>query len=411
MKTRTWTPLLLAIAAALPAAAAEPRANQEIQAQQEQGAQAGQGGQPAPRREAEPSPRELRTPEERRAATRAVYNGAYQRNLFNEPAAAEREFAAAQERMEQLNPRDDGDTYQGAVLFQRGYLLKEAGDFDGALKRFEELVKRYPRNPYADDALYHSGYIYQYQKKDYARAAEAYTRVAEMYADRETAGKAMWENAQVAVMANDDANVNPRLTQAVVLNRNDRYSRGNTTVPNFYETQARQQQDFIDNNKAGLTSQRPVNQYLQAENFMRQGRLVEAEGNLQKIASQFPQAKLAAAAAFGLAECRRRAGKLDEAMKLYEDFLTRYPDSELVPKARFMLAELKRIAGLDAEAREHYARVKRQLQEMSRKVEYYGKGGSRIVEVELSADLERLKQVTEARLREVAAEQQKQIGK
>jgi hypothetical protein len=48
---------------------------------------------------------------------------------------------------------------------------------------------------------------------------------------------------------------------------------------------------------------------------------------------------------------------------------------------------------------------------MSRKVEYYGKGGSRIVEVELSADLERLKQVTEARLREVAAEQQKQIGK
>jgi TolA-binding protein len=220
----------------------------------------------------------------------------------------------------------------------------------------------------------------------------------------------MWQNAQVAVMSNDDANVNSRLNKAVELGRNNRVSRGQTSVPGFYENQAKQQQDFIAGNTAGLASQRPVNQYLQAENYMRQGQLQKAQDNLERIASQYPQAKLAAAAAFGLAECRRRAGNLTEAMKLYAEFLEKYQESDLVPKARFILAELKRLAGLDAEARELYVKVRQQLNEMSREI-LPSKGPPVIVRKELPSDLQHCLEVTEARLKEMAVEQQKQIGK
>jgi TolA-binding protein len=212
-------------------------------------------------------------------------------------------------------------------------------------------------------------------------------------------------------MSNDDDNVNPRLNKAVELTTNDRKSRGQKFAPNYYETQAREQIKFIDRNTLGLASQRPVNMYLQADNFMRQGRLNEAEGNLQTIARDFPQAKLADDAAFGLAECRRRAGKLDEAVRLYSEFLERHPDSELAPRARFMLAELKRVAGLDAEARELYVRVRQQLKEMSTEVVRMGKGPSVVRQKELPPELKRCLEATEARLKEMATEQPRQMGK
>jgi TolA-binding protein len=387
-----WLSALLALAAGGGAGAGAGEAQiEDPEVRHAQEAQQGQAmqtaGQPV-----QPSAETLRTPEERRAANRAIYNGVYQEALFAEPKTAEQAFAQAQQRMEQVNPGDDGDASLGAALFQRGYLLREAGEYDKALELFAELVRRYPRNPYADDALYYSGWIWQFKKEDYEKAAAAYSRVAEMYADRETAGKAMYQNAQVAVMSNDDDNVNPRLNKAVELTTNDRKSRGQKFAPNYYETQAREQIKFIDRNTLGLASQRPVNMYLQADNFMRQGRLNEAEGNLQTIARDFPQAKLADDAAFGLAECRRRAGKLDEAVRLYSEFLERHPDSELAPRARFMLAELKRVAGLDAEARELYVRVRQQLKE-------------------LPPELKRCLEATEARLKEMATEQPRQMGK
>jgi TolA-binding protein len=320
--------------------------------------------------------------------------------VFTSPDVAEGNFAEAQRRMEWNNPKDPGDTSIGATLFQRGYLAMEAKEDRRALELFAELVRRFPRNPYADDALYFTGYIRQHRLKEYDEAAKIYTRLAKVYENRETAAQAMFANAQVAVAQNDADNVEPRLRKSQDLSVRNRSARGQKDNPSYVEEQSSQQLRIIDDNGPS-----PATIWLQGDQFMRSGQLEEAENSFKALVREHADTKLADDAAFALAECRRRAGKLDEAMRLYSAFLDKYPDSEHAPRARFMLAELKRFAGMDAEALELYARVAKQLEEMSRRVEHIGKRGPRVVKVKLSPELERLRQVTAARLTEMAAEQ------
>ncbi len=295
--------------------------------------------------------------EKLRAKTMDIYNGAFNRNLLKEPREAEADFSEVQDKLEIINPNDPRDPAIGNTLFQRGYLSVEAGNHKRAIELFEELVKRFPRHAYADDALYQIGFVYQRHLKDYDRAREAYTRLAKGYRDRENAPIAQYQNAQIAAQDGQIADANALLNDARDNAKKQRYGRGQKAVPNYYEQQSDDMLVFFGTNRSRPSDTEPLALYLRGANDLQEGRLRDAERNWGRIQERYQDSKLVDDAAFGLAECSRFAGKFDEAAAAYEEFLKKYPRSELVPQATFRLAEFKRLAGDEKEARRLYQSV------------------------------------------------------
>lgn len=292
-----------------------------------------------------------------RARTMDIYNGAFNRNLLKEPREAEADFSEVQNKLEMVNPNDLRDPAIGNTLFQRGYLSVEAGDYKKAIELFEELVRRFPEHAYADDALYQVGFVYQRHLKDHDRAAEAYTRLAKSYRDRENAPVAQYQNAQIAAQTGNIADANTFLNDARDNANWQRRRRGQKAVPNYYEQQSDDMIMFGDLNATSAAETELVALYFQGANDLQEGRLRDAMSNFGKIQKEYGKSKLADDAAFGLAECSRLAGKFDEAARAYEEFLKKHPRSELVPQATFRLAEFKRLAGNEKEARRLYESV------------------------------------------------------
>ena len=295
--------------------------------------------------------------EERRAQTQVLYNDAFNRNILMDPREAEAEFEKLQRRMERVNPDDPGDPAVGKILFQRGYLVLEAGKYRKAIRLFEELARRFPGHSYADDALYQIGYVYQRHLKDYDKAAEAYSRLAREYRDRESANPALWQNAQMAVQQRQVDQATVFLNDAADNARAQRMRRGQKAVPSFYEQQSGQMLRFIEFNKEPAAGSEPLALYLQGANGLQEGRLKDAQKSFAAILKDYSKSRLADDAAFGLAEVHRLSGRLDEAVKAYQNFIKKHADSELALRARFQLAEFERLSGNEKEARRLYEAV------------------------------------------------------
>jgi TolA-binding protein len=338
-----------------------------------------------------------------RVKNRKLYNQVYQKSLLLEPRKAEAEFARAQQEMERVNPKDAGDASKGAALFQRGYLAAEAREYRKAIKLFEELVRRFPKHAYADDALYQIGYVYQHHLKDFNKAAEAYTRLAKdkTYRGREVAPQAMYQNAQVAAQQGRVKDLVDNLNAANTVAGVQRSRRKQTSVPSYYETQSSQMLKFVGRNSApGKSNTEALALYLRGEGQLQQGRVKAAEGNFSKIQKKYAKSKLADDAAFGLAECRRRDYKLDEAAKLYAEFIKKFPDSEHVPLATFRLAELKRFAGKSEEAAKLYKDVRSSL---TKYIAERLKLDPKVTREDISPDVRRALELSESRLKEMRA--------
>ncbi len=328
----------------------------------------------------------------RRAQTRRIYNAAFSGNIMKNPKRAEAAFAGAQKKMEKINPKDPGDPSIGRALFQRGFLSMEAGAHKQAVKLSEEMVRRFPRHVYADDALYRVGYIHQHYLKDPARAAAAYTRLARMYRDRETASQAMYQQARVAVQQQKIGKVVRYLNDAQGNANGQRVSRG-APIPNYYEAQSDHMLRFIARNTEPKESSRPLALYLKGEDDLKEGRFKTAEKSFAEIIKKYPKSKLADDAEFGTAECRRRQLELKQAAGLYEAFIKKHPRSELAPAARFRLAELKRVAGQEGEAGRLYREVRAELDRRAAG----GKGRGK-----LSPEMQRFRDIADSRLKEMA---------
>ncbi len=293
----------------------------------------------------------------RRAKSQEIYNGAFIGSMLQGPEEAETGLEEAQRRMEEANPADSGDRYVGMLIFQRGYLATEAGEHEKAIALFEELVRRFPRHAYADDALFQVGYVCQRRLRDYDRATEAYTRLASMYADRENAGPALWNKAQIAVQRNDIARANDLLNQARESNVSNRLRRGQKYTPNYYEEQSDRMLEFIARNTDETGETEPVALIFQARDNMQSDRPAEAESQFRRIRDRYSRSKLVDDAAFGIAECRRLSGRFDEAAAAYRSFLVEFPQSDLAPRAKFRLAGFVALAGREDEARRLYEAV------------------------------------------------------
>jgi len=98
----------------------------------------------------------------------------------------------------------------GQIYYRMYKRFGGAGDLREALSYYNELVKRFPAHPYADDALYHTARIYALEQGNYKKAALVLARLLAIYPDGDMLRKAAgdlrrWKIAQAPKKAVSEA--------------------------------------------------------------------------------------------------------------------------------------------------------------------------------------------------------------
>jgi outer membrane protein assembly factor BamD (BamD/ComL family) len=75
-------------------------------------------------------------------------------------------------------------------LYTEAQDYSEKGDFQSAIKTYEEILKVYPDSPLAYKAQFLIGFVYSENLKDIEQAKESYRRVIEKYPDCDLADDA-----------------------------------------------------------------------------------------------------------------------------------------------------------------------------------------------------------------------------
>ncbi len=84
------------------------------------------------------------------------------------------------------NKKTEQDLYTEAQEFS------EKGDFQSAIKTYEELLKVYPDSPRVYKAQFLMGFVYSENLKDHEKARENYRKVIEKYPDCDLADDARY---------------------------------------------------------------------------------------------------------------------------------------------------------------------------------------------------------------------------
>ncbi|MFQ6002592.1 MAG: outer membrane protein assembly factor BamD [Candidatus Zixiibacteriota bacterium] len=76
------------------------------------------------------------------------------------------------------------------LLYNEAQRFSEQGDFDSAIKTYEQILRVYPESPYSYKAQFLIGFVYSENLKDYDKAKEVYQKVIEKYPDCDLADDA-----------------------------------------------------------------------------------------------------------------------------------------------------------------------------------------------------------------------------
>jgi len=77
-------------------------------------------------------------------------------------------------------------------LYTEAQEFSEKGDFQSAIKTYEEILKVYPKSPRVYKAQFLIGFVYSENLKDYEKARENYKKVIEKYPDCDLADDAQY---------------------------------------------------------------------------------------------------------------------------------------------------------------------------------------------------------------------------
>lgn len=77
-------------------------------------------------------------------------------------------------------------------LYTEAQEFSEKGDFQSAIKTYEEILKVYPGSPRVYKAQFLIGFVYSENLKDYEKAEENYRKVIEKYPDCDLADDAQY---------------------------------------------------------------------------------------------------------------------------------------------------------------------------------------------------------------------------
>jgi outer membrane protein assembly factor BamD (BamD/ComL family) len=94
-------------------------------------------------------------------------------------------------------------------LYTQAQNYSEQGDFQSAIKTYEEILKLYPESPLAYKARFLIAFVYSENLKDTDKAKENYQKVIEEYPDCDLADDAQY---MLQTMENDSLPVIPQIS-------------------------------------------------------------------------------------------------------------------------------------------------------------------------------------------------------
>lgn len=96
-------------------------------------------------------------------------------------------------------PNAPAQLYKAAELYQNNTLE----DAQKALSLFDRIIKTYPDDPKAADALFNQGFIYHNTLKDIEKAKAVYLTFLEQYPEHDLVASAEWEIKNLGVPAKE----------------------------------------------------------------------------------------------------------------------------------------------------------------------------------------------------------------
>lgn len=209
------------------------------------------------------------------------------------------------------------------AMFQRAISLGISRDHDGKIRQLNELITRFPRSPYLDDAWYEMGRSFV-AKNDLNEAIRCFKTVRDRFPRSRFAKKSMLQLGLVYYNTGD-------LNQSMVF-----YKRVVNEFPgtpeaedallgirNIYMDQNNPDGYIRYTNQIGGFArvddrQRDSLSYVSAERLYMSGNCAQALVQLQNYLTSFPQGRFVLNAHYYKADCQFRDGKYEEALVSYE---------------------------------------------------------------------------------------------
>lgn len=237
-----------------------------------------------------------------------------------------------------------GENLGDYSLFQAAFVRGLQKDYPGKIALLDQLLSRYPRSSYTDEALYEKGRAYV-QSEKIVRAIETFGQLLAGYPESPSARKGANEIG-LLYYQNDDY---PRAIDA--------YKKVMTTYPGSEEALLAQRDlksIYLDLNKideyAGFLSKIPGNYrfdpgerdsltYAAAEKVYRRGDQNAARTSLENYLQQFPRGAFTIPAHYYL-------GSMDYHAKKYPDALAHFEKVAEYPDAKYSEDALAKSAGI-----------------------------------------------------------------
>jgi TolA-binding protein len=223
-------------------------------------------------------------------------------------------FQEALNQLAEFEKKFPASTFADRALFWKAFCHAKLENFGKALELNQELVEKFQKSKYADDALVRIGEINEKYLHRYPEAIQAYRQVIEKFPASANWGQAVNNEAQILERrVRDFSNAQDRYNENVqnLQSRNAAAPPGRSNEQNWFAWNGQARIDFIqahsDYNFVPLT------RYYVAAEDMEKADFARAESVLVELLKQYPDARIADLATLRLALCRQQLGKTNEA--------------------------------------------------------------------------------------------------
>ena len=214
------------------------------------------------------------------------------------------------------------------AMFQKGFTVGLMKDHEQKIRILDEMIKKFPRSNYCDDAWFETGksYVILLQPD---RALQAYKQILDNYSRSSYVPRAMVQMGLVHYSENRNDVAIGLFKKVVETCPGTPDARSALTgLKNIYVDQNDVDTYFAYARSAGefadvTTSERDSLTYLSGENLYMLGNCERAVQVLSGYLKEFPQGSFTTNAWFYMAECHARLGQVQDALSAYVELVDR----------------------------------------------------------------------------------------
>jgi len=214
------------------------------------------------------------------------------------------------------------------AMFQKAFTMGLMKDYAGKISVLEQLISKYPRSNYRDDAWFEQGNSYV-NLQQYDQALAAYRKIIDDFSGSSYVARAKVKMGLVYYNLDRNDRAIELFKQVVEEYPGTSEARNALTgLKNIYVDQNEVDTYFAYARSVGeyadvSTAEKDSLTYLSGENLYMEGNCERAVQVLQNYLEEFPQGSFATNAYFYLAECLAEQNRQEEALRSYDEVISR----------------------------------------------------------------------------------------